>query len=729
MHAVVGLGRWLVREAVAAIAPVVNGCAVILGRQCGNSAIGRLVGDVLEGALDYFGRRIVARWLADFERRPGDETRALEDLAHMLPDEVRREAEVALDDLGLELADADRAAALDYLSAIPNVLSHTLARADVAAVTRDAAALLAALPSDVPPYAAPCELPGTAYRLEALAGLGGFGSVYRAVDPRMPYLPLALKFCRDAAAVPTLRRERDNLERLLRADADAWSPHVVRLCGYDLDHATPYLVYEWVPGGDLAALLAARPARPPADEVLAWMRGIVAGLAFAHARGVVHRDLKPANVLLSKDGVKVTDFGIGSAARPDARPATRTLRGAGTPLYMAPEQRRGAPADPRHDLYSVGVIWYQCLLGDASAEIHPGWDVELRESARAPEAQIELIRRCVGPLGQRPADAAALLALFDAPVAEDVPAGLYKQVERLRHLHAEAATAGRLTMANHAVAGFAGFGVFLLGALFLGVGAAAVLEDNRQLRSLMPAAALAAVGFSGWFGWRARRSLLASAAEKRREPFARQVAAQADVLVDHYPDVVAAWGGRDVLLDPAAVERLVVELRPRVARPVAERPRQAAPPSNPALDQELLRQYRAAAKAVEDARPSPAWVRLATMVVAVVWAAVGLTGLVILPIVFISLSAGATERAVAIPLFAVFGPVLAAGISYGPARWFFVTRRNRRLAGPLRDLTDRAELLARAFPAEVEALGGVATLTDPQAGPRACAQLEAQRTP
>ena len=156
----------------------------------------------------------------------------------------------------------------------------------------------------MPPYAAPASLPGTDYQLEELIGSGGFGAVYRASNPSLQYLPLAIKLCLDTSLLSSLRQERSNLERLMKAGGAAWSPRVVRLYGYNLEHATPFLVYEYVQGGDLVHWLAARQARngrrlAPA-EVLPLIRQVAEGLAFAHERGIVHRDLKPANVLLGE---------------------------------------------------------------------------------------------------------------------------------------------------------------------------------------------------------------------------------------------------------------------------------------------------------------------------------------------------------------------------------------------------------------------------------------------
>lgn len=751
MRVVVGLGRWLMREAVAAIAPVVAGCAgVLIGRQVGNSAVGRMIGQHLEGALDYFGRRIVARWLEFFEQEPATAQRSLEELAQIPPEAARQEAELALDQLDVHLVEADRQAALDYLTAIPQILSRTLAQAARAGLeTQDAGVLLRLLPADVPPYASPCPLPGTTYRLEELAGLGGFGSVYRAVDPRMPYLPLALKFCRDASAIPILRRERDNLERLLQANPAEWSPRVVRLCGYDLDHATPYLVYEWVPGGDLATLLDSRTTPPEPKLVLSWMRGILEGLAFAHRRGVVHRDLKPANILIAPDGIKVTDFGIGTITRTaeNANPTRSLLRGAGTPRYMAPEQRRGAPADPRHDLYSVGVLWYQCLLGDTCAEIHPGWEDELRETVAAPEGQIAAIRRCVGTLSQRPTDAGALLALLEEQEtsADAVPPALVEQVTRLHEAHQQMAGAATLHWTRHVLLLLGAFVAFeLVAGLAIAV-PVVLLEDygDRSWRHWTPLLVIPGSILSFWLAYVAWRWLRNRLVARRTAGFLGEVTTQADQLQANFPEAVAAWGGREMLLDGEAVERLCLQLQARARRSRSEparrdvsrwKPTPATRPApnatntvispNPHLQQELFHQYRAALKAVEKAQVSPPWVRTAMTFIAIYSGMIGLGVLVALPVVFLALYGGLWERAVGIPVVSLIGASLAGGISYGLTRWFHRWQRSRRVAGPTQELSARVELLARAYPAEISVLGGTGVLTDPRTGSTACARLE-----
>src|SRR4051794_5375949 len=104
------------------------------------------------------------------------------------------------------------------------------------------------------------------------------------------------------------------------------------------------------------------------------------------------------------------EFGLGGgaagrAARNRVGPSTidylsladqaSLFRGAGTPLYMSPEQRRGAAPDPRHDLYALGVVWYQLLVGDVTRELHPGWAKELAVRYAVPPEHVAVIERCV----------------------------------------------------------------------------------------------------------------------------------------------------------------------------------------------------------------------------------------------------------------------------------------------------------------------------------------------
>jgi serine/threonine protein kinase len=429
----------LLELAAEGIVPILGGCAGAYAMGPEGGVIGAAVGQAVEKLINYFGGHIVKRWYDWFRGQPPEvREAAVAELASLPPDEARQEVEAALDRLAPDARAEDRSLALEYLSAIPLQVDRALLRDPSGKRTipptisfDEPSLLLELLPTTIPPYRVPAPLDGTPYMLDGVLGAGGFGAVYHATAPSLQHLPFAIKFCLDPSLVAALHRERSNLERLMRVGGKNWSEHIVRLYGYDLDHKTPYIVYEYVPGGDLThhlARLRQAGGRPPdADEVLDLVLQVVEGLAFAHSHGLVHRDLKPANVLVDGNVLKLADFGLGglSAAR-ISRIGTTTLdyltvseraslfRGAGTPLYMSPEQRRGAPPDPRQDLYSLGVLWYQLLVGDVTRELHPGWAKELALRYQVPQGHLDLIARCVGWIEERPKDAGELLPLLRA---------------------------------------------------------------------------------------------------------------------------------------------------------------------------------------------------------------------------------------------------------------------------------------------------------------------------
>ncbi len=136
-------------------------------------------------------------------------------------------------------------------------------------------------------------------------------------------------------------------------------PGIAKIYDYG-DADPPYLVMEVVDGPSLAGVLAAGPLE--AARVMDVVAQVAAGLAAAHAAGLVHRDIKPANLLLGPGGqVKITDFGIAHAA--GSAPLTRTGTVVGSPAYLAPERAAGGPAVPASDLYSLGIVAFECLTG------------------------------------------------------------------------------------------------------------------------------------------------------------------------------------------------------------------------------------------------------------------------------------------------------------------------------------------------------------------------------
>ncbi|MFI5908247.1 serine/threonine-protein kinase [Dactylosporangium sp. NPDC051541] len=195
------------------------------------------------------------------------------------------------------------------------------------------------------------------YHLDDVLGVGGMSTVWRAHD-RVLGRDVAVKLLSGRLAADTASRQRIRIEA--RAAAALAHPNVAQV--YDFGEAvehgqrTPYVVMELVPGPTLAER-AATPLAPP--EVFRICAEIAAGLAAAHADGLVHRDVKPANVILAPTGAKVVDFGI--AAVTGTGDFDDELLG--TPDYLAPERLTGDSVTPASDVYSLGVLLYRLLAG------------------------------------------------------------------------------------------------------------------------------------------------------------------------------------------------------------------------------------------------------------------------------------------------------------------------------------------------------------------------------
>jgi serine/threonine-protein kinase len=196
------------------------------------------------------------------------------------------------------------------------------------------------------------------YRLDHLIASGGMGEVWRAVDLVLDR-PVAVKLLHPEYAQHAETAARFRAEA--RHAANLSHPSIAQV--YDFGEATQgrpaFLVMELIAGSPLTQVLAGGPL-PPA-RVLDVVAQVAAGLAAAHAAGVVHRDIKPGNLLVDRDTVKITDFGIAYAL--GSAPLTRTGALIGTPAYLAPERVNGQAAGPASDLYSLGMVAYECLTG------------------------------------------------------------------------------------------------------------------------------------------------------------------------------------------------------------------------------------------------------------------------------------------------------------------------------------------------------------------------------
>lgn len=198
------------------------------------------------------------------------------------------------------------------------------------------------------------------YLLTERIGVGGFSEVWRAQD-RVLGRPVAVKLLHSGFA-----EHEETLQRF-RAEArhaGALShQNIARVYDYGDPSAEhpPYLVMEMIDGDSLAQVLRTSGAMDAA-RAMDIIAQTAAGLQAAHQAGLVHRDVKPANLLLSTaDVVKITDFGISYAA--GSAPMTRTGMIVGTPSYLAPERTSGAQATQASDIYSLGVVAYECLTG------------------------------------------------------------------------------------------------------------------------------------------------------------------------------------------------------------------------------------------------------------------------------------------------------------------------------------------------------------------------------
>jgi serine/threonine-protein kinase len=193
--------------------------------------------------------------------------------------------------------------------------------------------------------------------LEQPIGRGGMGRVFRAHHVRLDR-PVAVKYLPPELAADPAFEAR--FAREARALARLAHPHVVGVHDFGTTPAgDSYLVMELVPGGTLADRipLAPREAARVALEVCD-------GLAYAHAQGFVHRDIKPENILFDAAGsAKIADFGIARLVEADGSKLTRPSVVLGTPAFMAPEARAGAPADPRMDVFAMGVLIHQMITG------------------------------------------------------------------------------------------------------------------------------------------------------------------------------------------------------------------------------------------------------------------------------------------------------------------------------------------------------------------------------
>jgi len=279
----------------------------------------------------------------------------------LLSREVHEELRVSLEQAGYQLAQRRGVVSPQPLYVVTASLAARLTGA------RGSGAVTAGFRDSVTPPGvqtltgiAPGALMGQRFEILSVLGAGGMGVVYKARDRELDDL-VALKMLKKDQLV-----DRSQLERLkseIKLARKITHPNVLRTYDFGEIDGIPYISMEYVRGVTLRFMLD-QSRRLPYSAGLRLAKQLCAGLAAAHAVGVLHRDIKPENLILEPTGnAKLMDFGI-------ARPINRMEPGQtqagmllGTPLYLSPELLQGQEADPRADIYSTGVVLYEIFTG------------------------------------------------------------------------------------------------------------------------------------------------------------------------------------------------------------------------------------------------------------------------------------------------------------------------------------------------------------------------------
>ncbi len=427
----------------------------VIGKGALNAVGGGVVGEVVFEALPEVARHVWGWWRKD--KTPEQQRQDVEELAQAPAPEVKAAVQQVVAELAGDKPPEVKKSLELYLSQVPVAVRQSLRRpADpggfslpLSLAFDDPDQVLPLLPSRLPRFQpGDRPLPGIDWELVELLGAGGFGEVWKARNPHFDAVPaVALKFCLDPSAKDRLlRHEAAVLNQVMRQGKH---PGIVALQHTYLSSDPPCLEYEYVSGGDLTGLMAEWRTLPVnadrAERAAGLLRDLAAIVGFAHRQNppVVHRDLKPANILAQQVPggtlqLRVADFGIGGVAASHALAHTgrnvsqgaflvTALRGAHTPLYASPQQMRGLPPDPRDDVYSLGIIWYQLLTGNLMAG-RPGgsrWAGRLKEQG-VPQTHLDLLSECVeDDPADRPRDAAELVdrmqTLLRPPLALSPP--------------------------------------------------------------------------------------------------------------------------------------------------------------------------------------------------------------------------------------------------------------------------------------------------------------------
>jgi serine/threonine protein kinase len=247
------------------------------------------------------------------------------------------------------------------------------------------------------------------YQIETVVGAGGIGVLYRARQLKLDR-PVALKLVEPETAADPVIRER--LRREARAVAALDHPNVVPLYEAGEENGTVFIATRWVEGTELGIRIQTDGPMEPARAARAAAQ-IAAALEVAHDKGLVHRDVKPSNVILTpEDHVYLTDFALVKRAG-TAAGLTAVDQMLGTVDYVAPEQIEGSEPDARGDVYSLGCVLYEMLVGEPPFADQKGGMAKMWAHVNAeppsprarrrevPQALDELVRRTMAKEPER----------------------------------------------------------------------------------------------------------------------------------------------------------------------------------------------------------------------------------------------------------------------------------------------------------------------------------------
>jgi serine/threonine protein kinase len=411
---------------------------LILFKHIARASLNQIGGGILGEIVFNIADDVMGAWRAEKDERSRKEE--LEAIAQATTNQIKVAVREVVESVASDRIERDQEAIATYLMHVPGAIRRTLRRAsDPSGRTlpsgfamKDAGDLAAILPQRLPRFR-PGDKPwaNVDRQLVELLGVGGFGEVWKATNPRrQSFVPVALKFCIDPASRDKLLgHEASIIDRIMDVGPQ---PGIVRLNETYLTADPPCLEYEFVDGGELTGIIQDFHSRggisPGGAAKIVERLAKTVGFFHRLQPPIVHRDLKPANILVKSDAtgklsLKIADFGISGLAagleieRSQTQAARGGLsysisRGSYTPLYASPEQMRGAPPDPRDDVHALGVIWFQLLSGDPALGPPTGmdWIEDLMDRGMSHD-QIRVLASCFSSkLAKRPADAECLAA-------------------------------------------------------------------------------------------------------------------------------------------------------------------------------------------------------------------------------------------------------------------------------------------------------------------------------